>query len=190
MLTPHQVLQQWIGNPSHCQSHDDSAWSLTSTMVSARKASCGPFLVPSDGRAAARAYRVARYKTARQWAKIKAEDSFVGVFVAAPARAKDIATAFNELAEAWDRETAHLSSPLQKMMHPSYHAILGMSAESPEDKRQIIRLLLHDLKTNHRDWFLMLSYLTQQNPINPKDSGKTSKMIASWLTWGEKQGLL
>ena len=97
---------------------------------------------------------------------------------------------FLEQAEKWDRETAHMSSPLQRMMHPSYQAILGMGAASPHNKREIVRFMLRDLRKNHREWFLALSYLTEQNPISPKDHGKTSKMIASWLKWGEGQGLL
>src|SRR5258708_34369404 len=50
---------------------------------------------------------------------------------------------FCEEAEKWGRETAHMSSPLQKMMHHSYQAILGMSADSPKNKRDIIRFMLH-----------------------------------------------
>src|SRR5258708_908476 len=88
---------------------------------------------------------------------------------------------FWEQAEKWDRETAHLSSPLQRMMHPSYQAILGMGAEHKGD---VIRLLLRDLQQNQRDWFLALSYLTEANPIEPKDAGKTDKLISSWLRWG------
>ncbi len=103
---------------------------------------------------------------------------------------KTLEARFLEQADKWERETAHLSSPLQRMMHPSYQAILGMSAESPENKRGVVRLMLRDLKRNQRDWFLALSYLTQQNPIDPKDYGKTSKMVASWMKWGEGQGLL
>src|ERR1035438_4687556 len=34
---------------------------------------------------------------------------------------------FLEQANKWERETAHLSSPNQRMMHPSYQAILGMA---------------------------------------------------------------
>jgi len=97
---------------------------------------------------------------------------------------------FREQAEKWGRETAHMSSPLQKMMHPSYQAILGMSAESPQNKREIIRFMLKDLKTSYREWSLALSYLTQQNPIHPKDYGKTDKIIAAWINWGEGQGLV
>jgi|CZKH01.1.fsa_nt_gi hypothetical protein len=97
---------------------------------------------------------------------------------------------FFKQAEKWDRETAHMSSPLQKMMHPSYQAILGMSAESAQNKRDIIRFMLHDLKTSHREWSLALSYLTQHNPINPKDYGKTDKINAAWIRWGEDEGRL
>jgi hypothetical protein len=92
-----------------------------------------------------------------------------------------------EQAEKWERETAHLSSPLQRMMHPSYQAILGMGAEH---KREVICFLLRDLQQNRRDWFLALSYLSQANPINPRDAGKTDKLVNSWVKWGKEQGLL
>jgi hypothetical protein len=92
-----------------------------------------------------------------------------------------------ELAEQWDQETAHLSSPLQRMMSPSYQAILGMGAEN---KREVIRFLLRDLQENRRDWLLALSYLTQENPVDPRDAGKTDKLVNSWRKWGREQGLL
>jgi hypothetical protein len=124
----------------------------------------------------------------------KFEDACSAVTVEVPAAPetseKTLEERFREQADKWERETAHLSSPLQRMIHPSYQAILGMSAESPENKRDVVRFMLRDLKSDQHDWFLALSYLTQQNPINPKDYGKTSKVAASWMKWGEEQGLL
>ena len=100
---------------------------------------------------------------------------------------KSLEARFREQAAKWEQETAHLSSPLQRMMHPSYQAILGMGAEH---KRDVVRFMLRDLQQNQRDWFLALSYLTQANPINPKDAGRTGKLVSSWLKWGREQGLL
>lgn len=94
---------------------------------------------------------------------------------------------FIEQANKWQRETEHLSSPLQRMMHSSYQAILGMGAEHKQD---IVRLMLRDMQTTRRDWLLALSYLTQANPVNPKDAGKIDKLIATWVKWGKEQGLL
>jgi hypothetical protein len=102
----------------------------------------------------------------------------------------DLESRLRRQADKWERETAHLSSPLQRMAHPSYQAILGISAESAEQKRRVIRFLLHDMSQNRRDWLLTLSYLTQENPIDLKDSGKTDKMIGSWMEWGKKNRLL
>ena len=77
------------------------------------------------------------------------------------------------------------------MEHPSYQAIIGMSAESRENKNCVIRFMLRDVKRKRRDWFLALSYLTQHNPItNPKDYGKSSKLAQAWIRWGEKEGFL
>ncbi len=97
---------------------------------------------------------------------------------------------FRELSDRWQRETAHMSSPLQKMMHQSYQTILGLSTLNAERKRDVIRLMLRDLKQNRRDWFLALSYLTGADPVDPGDAGKTDKIIQSWLRWGQAQGLL
>jgi hypothetical protein len=94
---------------------------------------------------------------------------------------------FRDQADRWQRETQHLSSPLQRMMHPSYQAILGMAAEQ---KRPIIRLMLLDMQQNRRDWLLALSYLTQANPMNPKDAGKTDKLVEAWVNWGREQGII
>jgi hypothetical protein len=111
-------------------------------------------------------------------------------YVLANERAADLERRLRLQSNKWEQETAHLSSPLQRMTHPSYQAILGMGTESAESKRATIHFLLMDLKNNQRDWFQALSFLTQQNPIDVKDYGKTSKMVASWVKWGEKQGLL
>ncbi|MBI2681956.1 MAG: hypothetical protein HYX26_01840 [Acidobacteriales bacterium] len=97
---------------------------------------------------------------------------------------------FREQAEKWDRETAHMSSPLQRMIHPSYQAIIGMSAGSQEQKRDVIRLMLLDLRQKRRDWFLALSYLTEANPIPKKDYGRVDRMIDAWLRWGAKRNLI
>ena len=90
---------------------------------------------------------------------------------------------FREQADKWERETRHVSSPTQKIMHPSYQAILGMG-------REVVPLLLRDLLQNRREWFWALSYITQANPINREDAGKMDKMIAAWVKWGKERGLL
>ncbi|HET6178410.1 MAG TPA: hypothetical protein VFE61_15865 [Candidatus Sulfotelmatobacter sp.] len=98
-----------------------------------------------------------------------------------------LAERFREQAEKWENETGHLSSPTQKLVHPSYQAILGMGSEH---KIEVLSLLLRDLEKNRRPWFWALSYLSQDNPIRPADAGKKDRMIAAWLTWGKAKGLL
>ena len=52
---------------------------------------------------------------------------------------KTIEEQFREQAEKWDYETSHLSSPAQRLAHPSYVAILGMANDHREE---VIDLLL------------------------------------------------
>lgn len=94
---------------------------------------------------------------------------------------------FREQADKWQRETQHLSSPGQRMMHPSYQAIMGMASDNRDE---VIDLMLRDMQQNRRAWFWALSYLAQDNPISASDAGKTDKMIKAWVKWGEERGRL
>jgi hypothetical protein len=94
---------------------------------------------------------------------------------------------FQEHAEKWAYETAHLSSPAQMMMHPSYQAILGLAHDN---KEEVVHLMLTDLQEHRRPWFWALSYLTGDNPIKSSDAGKLEKMIKSWIEWGQKRTIL
>lgn len=94
---------------------------------------------------------------------------------------------FHEQADKWRRETEHLSSPAQIMMHPSYHAILGMAKGR---EQEVIRLMLCDLRDNRAPWFWALSYLTKENPIQQSDAGNLDKMIKAWVNWGTARGIL
>jgi hypothetical protein len=89
---------------------------------------------------------------------------------------------FLDQAQKWGDETRHLSSPNQKMLHPSYQAILGMGQEH---KDEIIDLLIQDMRENRRQWFWALSYLAQANPIKPEDAGRIDRMINAWVRWAE-----
>lgn len=103
------------------------------------------------------------------------------------AEERPLAERFLEQAEKWDRETGHLSSPTQRIMHPSYQAILGMGREHREE---VIRLLLLDLQKNRRPWFWALSFLAQDNPVRAEEAGKIDKMIEAWVKWGKSRGLI
>jgi hypothetical protein len=94
---------------------------------------------------------------------------------------------FREQADKWAHETRHLSSPTQRMMHPSYQAILGMAGEN---KEKLIRLLLLDMQKDRRPWFWALSYLTQANPVLQEHAGKMDKMIQDWKSWGIQKGFV
>jgi hypothetical protein len=90
---------------------------------------------------------------------------------------------FKEHADRWQRETAHLSSPSQIMLHPSYQAVLGMGD-------RIVPILLRDLQQNRRPWFWALSYITKANPLTRSDAGRMDKMIEAWVKWGKQNSLL
>lgn len=80
----------------------------------------------------------------------------------------------------------HMSSPMQRMEHQSFQAILGLARDN---KDEVVRLLIRDMAENNREWFWALSYLTGENPINRKDAGKLDKMIASWQKWAKDRDL-
>jgi hypothetical protein len=137
------------------------------------------------------------HESAPSWAKLhrdetgtlkRAERAFAAALSAAraPITTFSIADRFREHSETWQRETMHMSSPTQRMEHPSYQAILGLARDN---KDEVVRLLIRDMTEHGREWFWALSYLTGENPINRKDAGNLDKMIASWHRWAKERKL-
>jgi len=119
-------------------------------------------------------------KRRRQWGAIsKALDSIE--------KTLNLEQKFQEQASKWHKETQHLSSPGQKMMHPSYQAILGMANAH---RREMISLMIRDMEQHRRPWFWALSYLAQDNPVSQSDAEKMDKVIKAWVDWGKAQRLL
>jgi hypothetical protein len=87
---------------------------------------------------------------------------------------------FNVLAEQWERETSHLSSPSRKAVHPAYQAIIRMGAD-------VVPLILQRMKKRGGHWFWALSALTGENPIPKTSHGAISEMRDAWLAWGRER---
>jgi hypothetical protein len=123
----------------------------------------------------------------RDRSALRSPSVLVSPTLVSPLPERTLEQRFREQADKWARETKHLSSPTQMMMHPSYQAILGMALEN---KREILRLLILDLQQHRNEWFWALSYLTQENPIKATDAGKMDRMIAAWVNWGRENHII
>jgi hypothetical protein len=92
-----------------------------------------------------------------------------------------IAQRFQELAEAWHRETDYLSSMSEADSHQAYQDIIRLGQD-------VIPLLLRDLEENHTHWFTALRILTGANPVPASMGGNIPKMVEAWLTWVKEHG--
>jgi hypothetical protein len=88
---------------------------------------------------------------------------------------------FDYLAETWKKETGHLSKISKRCTHVAYQEIIGMG-------REVVPLILHDLRESRDDWFWALSAITGENPITEADAGNVPKMTEAWLRWGRAKG--
>ena len=184
ITSPLQEVQEWVPRSLQSRIHDEYTRSPKSRKIPTCKDGCAPFAGTAAKRATGRAFRLAHYKTARQWkAKASQEDVICRVLVSFPTKANDLNAEFNELANEWDRETSYLSSTPMIVMHESYQKIMAMGPD-------VVPLLLQDLKEKRRSWFWALRHLTHANPVVPEDQGNLDKMIAAWLEWGKREGRL
>lgn len=95
---------------------------------------------------------------------------------------EDLTVVFEELAQTWTAETAHLSSPIKFMQHPAYRQIIGLGPA-------VLPLLLRDLAVNQRFWFPALNAITGENPIPDDAAGDVVRMTDAWIVWGRERGL-
>ena len=71
---------------------------------------------------------------------------------------------FERLADTWEKETAYVSSPTDKVAHPAFRETLSMGAE-------VIPFVLRRMQKGQGHWFLAMSRITGQKPFPPSAAG-------------------
>jgi len=90
---------------------------------------------------------------------------------------------FQQLAERWKSESAHLSSLVEMAILPSYQQIIGIGPEA-------IPLILQELDSDPDWWFWALQSITGTDPVPEDRRGRLPEMTEVWLNWGRENGYL
>ena len=90
--------------------------------------------------------------------------------------ASSVATLFQELAEQWRNETAHLSLAIKQVMHPAYQRIIGLGPLA-------VPLILRELQREPDHWFWALEAITGEKPAAAGSS--VAQATQAWLHWGK-----
>lgn len=84
---------------------------------------------------------------------------------------------FQYHSEKWARETAHISSATELILHPSYQRIIGLGPA-------VLPYIFRDLVVQPKDWFWALHAITGESPVAPEDAGNMRRMTDAWARWG------
>jgi hypothetical protein len=95
-------------------------------------------------------------------------------------RVPDAEERFRDLVRQW-KEEALTSSVSEMATHPAYQQIIGMGKE-------VLPLLLEELRREPDHWFWALKSITGEDPVPPADRGKLQAMTQAWLDWAEGHG--
>ena len=90
---------------------------------------------------------------------------------------------FHRLASEWKKETAHLSSVTDIVLHPKYQNIIGMG-------ETVLPFLFKEMQREPDHWFWALRSITEANPTKPEDAGNLRKLTESWLNWAKNKSYL
>jgi hypothetical protein len=90
---------------------------------------------------------------------------------------------FKKHERIWKRQTHHISSPVDKYLHPSYARIIGLGWPA-------VSHILRSLKRQPDDWFYALRSITGENPVPNSAAGDVLQMTSVWLKWGGQRGLI
>lgn len=97
---------------------------------------------------------------------------------------KEVEEKFHALLTDWRNQTRLESNYAKIMMHPSFRRILALGP-------QAVPYILRDMKNGRGGaWFQALEDITGENPIPPEHEVDSSLMIADWLEWGRRNGII
>lgn len=90
---------------------------------------------------------------------------------------------FAVLANRWHDETDFLSSPSRITDNDTYLLITSMG-------KQVIPLILEDLKERGGHWYRALRVLSGEDPVPLEARGDVAQMKRSWIKWGRERGYI
>ena len=94
-----------------------------------------------------------------------------------------VAEKFGELANEWHDEVDFLSSPSVITGNDTYLQIISMG-------REVIPLILEDLKERGGLWYRALRILSGEDPVHIDERGNIEEMKRAWLEWGRERGYI
>lgn len=92
-----------------------------------------------------------------------------------------LARAFQDLLEAWRRETWFLSYMQQRVLHPAYQRIIGMGWAA-------VPFILRELEQRPDHLLWALQAITGEDPAH--HTHDLPGGVAAWLQWGRDRGFL
>lgn len=91
-----------------------------------------------------------------------------------------IESQFAELADRWERETAHLSSFRQISNHPCFLGLIDLGDA-------VIPLAIERFQAAGFLWAGLLTTITGLHPGDATCAGLLDKQRAAWLAWGRER---
>jgi len=95
----------------------------------------------------------------------------------------DTTERFHELAKSWRKDTRHLSSIQDMVLHPAYQQIIGMGPT-------VVPLIIKELQNSPDHWFWALRAITGEDPVPPSHRGNVRKIAHDWVRWYGKRGFM
>jgi len=123
---------------------------------------------------------VAAAHVSNAWQPRQAPTRQIHLVSARLSRQAELARQFNELADAWERETRAESFAHRRSMHPAYQRIIGLGPAG-------VSLVLERMRWRQSGhWFWALNALTGEDPA----AGLTKPRAAreAWIRWGIEHG--
>lgn len=109
--------------------------------------------------------------------------SFVRSHYETPISRTTLLHRFEELADTWKSETAHVSSASDILLSPSYQRIIGLGPD-------VVPIILESLEREPEHWFWALTMLTGANPVRTEHAGDVRLMTQDWLEWARERRLV
>ena len=82
--------------------------------------------------------------------------------------------------DAWDRDTAHVSSSSAIMAHPAHAHLVSLGKPVLE---RIMERMHADEDGVHVGWFSLLGEISGHNPVPEHHAGEHFEMIRHWKAW-------